>query len=338
VLRGGSRNGVTILNSPGSGVAYCDISEMGEIGESFTGGGNRITLTSGTNFAQCNTIHRVSRLSWTYNPAIYLIGVGYYIGHNLIYDAPHNAVLLYGNNHLVEYNEIHHVCTATADAGAIYMGQDWTMRGNVFRYNYIHDINLGGGATDPSGVIGLYLDDYFSGSTVFGNIFCAVDHGLLIGGGRDNTVQNNIFAGCTNYAIHVDQRGLGWESSSITNTNSSLWTKLKAMPYQTPPWSIQYPALVGIATNNPGAALGNVIQQNICYNAPWLQLLDNVGSVLSITNNFTTGDPQFVNYAQRQFGLSTNSLVWTLGFQPIPMNSFGPGLLPAAALRIMGPQ
>ena len=134
----------------------------------------------------------------------------------------------------MECNEIHNVCTETSDAGAIYMGQDWTMRGNIIRYNYLHDINLGGGATDTAGVTGIYLDDFFSGTIVYGNILDNVDRGVLVGGGRDNTIQNNIFFGCTNMAIDVDQRGLSWDASLISNTNSYLWTKLYALPFQTP--------------------------------------------------------------------------------------------------------
>jgi hypothetical protein len=342
-LIGSSCDGVGITNSPGSGVAYCSISQMGQQGICLWQGGNRVTLSPGTNFASYNTVCQAGRLSFAYYPPIRCDGnwtpgsVGNYIGHNLIYNSPHAAIVLGGNNHIVEYNEIDHVCNETADAGAVYMGQSWCQRGNIIRYNYIHDINLSGGATDPSGVVGVYLDDLWSGTTVFGNILCAVDHGLVIGGGRDNIVQNNVFAGCTNYAIHGDQRGLNSDSGQVTQMSGSKG-ELSYLPYQVPPWSTEYPALVSILTNSPGFALGNVIEQNISYsNGMWLQLYDNAGSVLNVMNNFTVGDAQFVDYAHRNFNLSTNSPVWALGFQPIPMNRFGPGLLPATGLTIVGP-
>ena len=150
-------------------------------------------------------------------------------------------------------------------------------------------------------------------------------------------MQNNIFAGCTNYAIKVNQQGLGSQANLITNTNSVLWTALYAMPYQLPPWSTQYPALVSIATNNPGAALGNIVRNNISYsNAMWVYWEDGAQTNVTVANNLTAGDPQFVNYAQRNFTLSTNSPVWALGFQPIPMNRFGPWLYPPSGLRISG--
>jgi hypothetical protein len=165
-----------------------------------------------------------------------------------------------------------------------------------------------------------------------------VDHGVVIGGGRDNTVQNNIFAGCTNYAVHVDQRGLGWESSDVTNTNDWLYGELRVLPYQVPPWCAEYPGLVSILTNNIGAALGNIIQNNISYsNTQWINWGDNAQTNVAVVNNFTVGDPRFVDYAHRNFNLSATSPVWALGFAPIPMNKFGPGLLPATGLRTLGP-
>jgi hypothetical protein len=338
-LNGSSCVGVDIQSSPGSGVSYCSISNMGEIGVEIDYGGDRAALTLATNFATCNTIYNMSRLCWTWTPGVFVgVDVGTYVAHNLIYNGRHQAILVEGNNNVVEYNEIHNVCTETADAGAIYMSQDWTQRGNILRYNYLHDINMWGGITNPNGVTGIYLDEFFSGTTIYGNVFCAVDQGVLIGGGRDNTVQNNIFVGCTNHAFYVDQRGLISEAYSISDTNSFLWTELYAMPFQTPPWSIEYPALVSLPTNNPGAALGNVIQNNISYNnAMWFFSPDYAQTNIAFVNNFTNGDPLFVNYSQRQFGLATNSPVWALGFQPIPMNRSGPVPPAPAGLRVLGP-
>jgi hypothetical protein len=338
MLNGSSCDGMELWDTIATRASYSTIANAGAMGiYVYDDTSDRLTLTPASNSATCNTIYNISRLCWTYNPGVSLEGVGNYVAHNLIYNAPHNAVLVSGNNHVIEYNEIHHVCNETADAGALYMGQSWTQRGNIIRYNYIHDINLGGGATDPSGVVGVYLDDFFSGTTVFGNIFCAVDHGIEIGGGRDNNVRNNIFAGCTSCAIEGDQRGLYWEANLVTNDNSALWTDLNSTPYQVPPWSIQYPALVSIATNNPGAALGNVIQQNICYNGQWLQLVENASAVMQITNNFTSGDPQFVNYPQRNFNLLTSSPAWALGFQPIPVTRIGAVPVAPGHLRAIGP-
>ena len=104
------------------------------------GGGDRKKLEAGRNFALNNNIHHFSRWVRTYRPAVYLYGVGHRVAHNRVHDAPHNAVLFWGNDHVLEFNEVYRVCTETGDAGAFYIGRDWTQRGNVIRYNYFHDL------------------------------------------------------------------------------------------------------------------------------------------------------------------------------------------------------
>ena len=352
VLRGGSADGVKILDSPSSGVSWCVLTDLGERGVWIYGSGTRSTLTAGNNFIAYNTISNVGRLCTCYKSPIDLTHTysanenvdGVYMGHNLIHDCPHFAINLYGNNHVIEYNEIYRVCTETADAGAIYSGYNWTFRGTVIRYNYFHDINAGGGATDWDGVMGIYEDAAWSGTTMYGNVFCNVDHGIYVNGGRDNIIQNNIFVDCTNtaagtrasYAIAVSQCAT---YNGFTNTGDTMMLRLAAMPYQTPPWSTEYPALMTLTNNRPELALGNVIATNISYNngsgGAWIVWENNANTNATVMNNLTNGDPLFVNYSQRNFGLLTNSPVWSLGFQSIPTTGFGPLLLllPASALR-----
>ena len=49
-----------------------------------------------------------------------LDGVGNRVAHNLIHHAPHQAIGFGGNDHVIEFNEIHNVCYESNDAGAIY--------------------------------------------------------------------------------------------------------------------------------------------------------------------------------------------------------------------------
>ncbi len=120
-----------------NGVVSCDIYNTGE-GGVILGGGNRKTLKPGRNYAVNNRIHKFSRWVRTYKPAVFLCGVGNRVAHNLMHDAPHTAVFFIGNDHVLEFNEVHHVCQETGDAGAFYIGRDWTQRGSVVRYNYFH--------------------------------------------------------------------------------------------------------------------------------------------------------------------------------------------------------
>lgn len=90
------------------------------------------------------------------------------------------------------------------DAGAFYMGRDWTNQGNILRHNIFHDIygfglsNEGSANNDefnvqyeaPLWAWGIYLNDCTSGIICLWKYYlsCAIC-GVMIGGGRDNLVE-----------------------------------------------------------------------------------------------------------------------------------------------------
>lgn len=141
VIRGGERHGVTGSEVYATGAGGIVLE-----------GGDRATLRPAGHVALNNHLHDYARIQRTYSPAVSLSGVGNRAAHNLIHDAPHLAIGLSGNDHMIKFNEIYEVVQETADAGAIYMGRGWTARGNVIRYNFIHDIPY----EDTQGI---YLDD-----------------------------------------------------------------------------------------------------------------------------------------------------------------------------------
>jgi len=95
---------------------------------------------------------------------VFFDGVGQHVAHNLIHDAPFEAMYQRGNDHVLEFNEVHRVCTETGDAGAIHTGRDFTWQGNIIRYNYWHDLQGSG----LHGVTAVYLDDFSSGYKIYG--------------------------------------------------------------------------------------------------------------------------------------------------------------------------
>jgi hypothetical protein len=106
--------------------------------------------------------------------------------HNLIHNHPHCPILFWGNDHLIEYNDIHHIALETGDVGAIYTGRDYSFRGNRIRYNYIHETGGVG-----MGSMGVYMDDCVSGTEVYGNVFYKVHWAMFIGGGCDSITGND---------------------------------------------------------------------------------------------------------------------------------------------------
>jgi len=310
---------VVIEGAAHSGVRDCDVSETGDGGISLSGGDRR-SLSAGGLFAENNHIWNFSRWDKTYRPAVSVNGVGQRVANNLMHGSPHMAVGLGGNEHLIEYNEIHDVCRECDDVGAFYMGRDWTQRGNVVRFNYFHDL---GGVHGGVGSMAVYLDDWTSGTTVFGNICVRAGRAVLIGGGRDNRVENNVFVDCTP-AVHIDQRGLGWARSYFDGRDNTLVDRLNAVPYRQPPWSTRYPELLTLYDDEPARAKGNAVVRNICVGGRWLDLLDGLKEQdVVLKDNLVDQDPGFVDAANHDYRLKENSPALRLGFQQIPIERIG---------------
>mgnify|MGYP001770787651 CR=1 FL=1 len=313
--------GVIINGGTEHKVVSCNLMALGDGGVQVSGG-DRNTLTPCKHEILNCLFTRFNRWSRTYRPAALVGGVGVRVAHNLMYDAPHTAILLGGNDHLIEYNEIHHVCTETGDAGAFYMGRDLTQRGTVIRYNYFHDIGRklqGEGFLD---VMAVYLDDCTCGITVFGNVFYRAGRAVMIGGGRDNTVENNIFVQCEP-SVHVDARGLGWASFWFDGRDNTLMDRLKAVPYQSPPWSERYPELVNILNDEPAVPKGNKIVRNISVGGRWIDLYDNLNEqIVTIRDNLTEGDAG-VEITPQGIRLRKDSPAFKIGFQSIPIEKIG---------------
>ena len=198
-LRNIGNAGVLINGGKEHSVLRSEISYLGDSAVEMSGG-DRATLVPGNHRVEDCDIHHMGQWVRTYNPAVKISGLGNRIDHNHIHDAPHAGILITGNNHLIEYNNLHHLALETGDVGAIYIGRDYTERGNFIRFNYIHE--LGGIGL---GSMAVYLDDCASGVNVFGNIFYKVKYGAFVGGGRDNIIQNNVFLSASP-AVHVDAR------------------------------------------------------------------------------------------------------------------------------------
>ncbi|MGR0482456.1 MAG: right-handed parallel beta-helix repeat-containing protein [Candidatus Electronema sp. V4] len=315
--------------------------------------GNRYTLTAGnSSVINCN-IHDFSRLVWTYTPAIRVYGAGNRVSNNLIHDAPHAAIIFEGNNHLIDYNEIKNVCRWSSDAGAVYSGRDWSYQGNKIKYNFIHHISTGfHGMAEDWRVHGVYLDDFISGTEVFGNTFYQISGGAIRnGGGRDNIIENNVIAK-SGSAIEATNHGVCW----ITNDggDSDMLKKIIPMNYKNDPWKTAYPRLAAIPNTweeliSPSARWlypeGCVFSRNIGWmNSQWSKEEDwptfesgclvDAGSSAGVfavykdkSNNIENSDPLFVDEANLNLALRPDSPAYTIpGFQPIPFGQIGPNM------------
>ena len=316
------RRAISLNGGEGNRIAGCDIHDTGT-GGVYLGGGNRKTLTPAGHVLENTHIWSFSTHQLTYASAVHLAGVGNVARHNLIHDAPHQAVSVHGNDHLFEYNVVSNVCMASDDAAAFYKGRNPSCRGNVLRYNLWSEI----GSPRGHGNAAVYFDDGDGGETVYGNLFyrCG-DPGkgsfgtVFSHGGHGNLAENNVFIEC--------KRALGsapWDDKRWKDfIHAPLWqaSLLKEVDITKAPYTERYPELVGFMDPQPGAARDNVAVRNLFVKC------GEVKSNRWVTNesNFVTSeDPGFVNAQARDFRLKPDSPVFARipGFQPLPLEKMG---------------
>jgi|GEM_PF-55826 len=219
-------------------------------------GGDRLHLTAANHLVEDCVFRRTARVLRTYQPAVRLAGVGTRVVHNEFSELPHFALMAAGNDHLIEANSFHHVVQETGDAGAIYFGRDWTTHGNIIRGNLFHDIQ----GNDARFQNAVYLDDMASGVLVERNVHVRCNWGALIGGGRDNTLRDNLYIECVQ-AIIYDARGVGWMAGAIADASTStILQRYAAMPIQSQIWSARFPSLLDYLSDRRGRPVGGRIE------------------------------------------------------------------------------
>lgn len=358
-------NGIEIHGGAENAAIGNDIFEVGGTGIIVSGGDSK-ALEPANNRAENNYIHNTGVFSKGGASGILCKGVGNTISHNLIHSIPRIGIWFDGNDHLIEFNHIHHVNQETQDSGMIYCSQiDWTKRGNIVQFNYLY--NSGGygrrNADEswqaPFDTFGIYLDDWSSGTIVYGNIIANTESGgIFIHSGRDNKIQNNII-------IEGGRLGQMVYSAWLpSNPVSEYWlpkmfAKIQEMGYT------KYPELSSIKDEKTGSTMsGNSFVRNIVYytdknlNAilygihygidlstttsdyntiyhaglPLLVPYMQTGTILQWTKwkdsgfdkNSIIADPLLSISEAGKFQLSQDSPALSLGFKPIPFDKIGP--------------
>lgn len=300
----------------GNGVSNSHIYQVGSGGVSL-GGGDRRTLTPAGNYVENCRIHNFNRIEKSYRPGVSIDGVGNRVSRCDIYDAPSMALLIHGNDHVVEYCDIHHVCREIDDQGALYYGRDPSERGLKVRYCYFHDFD------SKHRVSATYHDDGACGMEVFGFVYYrAGTIPVLIGGGHDNVYRNNIFVDMP-MAIHIDNRMQTWSRGTMAK-GGIFDQRLNTVGYNRPPYSTRYPELATYWEGKPDYPRNNVIAGNVFY---------KIGKLLSGTpdraewyNNYVAPkNPGFRNERNPKEGFVDGAAVYERvdHFQPIPFDRIG---------------
>ncbi len=315
-------HGLFVSGGSGHRVERCDVYDVG-VGGITLAGGHRPTLTAGGHRAVNNRIRRFGRLQLSAAPGLKLGGVGNLAAHNLVSHGPHTAIEVDGNDHQVEYNEIHHVNLETDDCGALYKGRNPSKRGNRIERNFWHHI----GTPMGWGVAAVYFDDGDGGDFVVGNVFYRAGHpndrrfGVVFShGGHGLLAENNIFV--------ASRRALGSSQWSDARWLAMLadgdWQRklLEEVDITGPTFTDRYPELIGFMTPAPGAPRVSTDRRNLVVGAE----LANTGNWVADGSGWATAaDPGFVDAAAGDFRLPRESEVYARipGFKVIPFEYLG---------------
>ena len=322
-------------------------------------GGDMNALTPSEHYAENNYIHHIG-LENGHSCGIWMEGIGQRSSHNLIHDVSRCGIFGGGPDCIIEYNHIRHVNLETEDTGGRYSGGLWHIRGEIIRYNFIHD-TLGYGRYDngwrsPLFSWGIYLDDDQSYTHVYGNIVARTTAGAChVHAGRNNVVENNIF---------VESSGPQIQYSGHDPKSPLVVSRLKEFQeiQKKPAYTKKYPDIATANLDTIWHMADNKTHRNIIYyrnpksplygihhvpEDPFRQnevdanLIWHAGLPLTVSTNGKTlswqdwqkegydvhsvvADPLFVDPDKDDYRLKPESPAFKLGFQPIPVDKIGP--------------
>ncbi len=231
-------------------------------------------------------------------------------------------------NNVVEYNHLHDLNTETYDTGGLEVTQQSRdhRSGSIFRYNLIHDT---GGYSSMMGrdlwnSWGIYLDSFAGGFTVYGNVvYGAYDGGLMVQGGKDNKVYNNVFV------ENGPRRQILIANFSDNSRGSEFHHNI-----------VSYTAPESMAIYCGRKAAHTIVRwdRNLYWhggqevkvfapgNEPYPQWFRPLAfwQGLGFDKESLVADPQFVDAKQHDYRLKPTSPALKLGFEPIDLSTVGP--------------
>lgn len=308
--------GLTMDKGKNHRVQSCDFCNLGKGGAYMNGGDRKTLLPSGFVVDNCH-FSNLARIDHTYNPAVYANGVGHTLSHNLVHRIPSSAFRIDANDCLIEFNEVFDVLLESDDQGGADMWGDPTYQGVEYRFNYWHHIgSWQEGAEQPAcGQAGIRLDDAICGVRIYGNIFYHSSSGLFGGvqihGGKDNLIENCIFANCRTGISNSPWEKERWENFVKDVLNSPQIDKALYLE--------RYPELKNLLEDNNK----NTAQKNIFWNCD--KSIVRAAPNFVFENNLETKDEQlFPQAKQGNFSINTSLLKsQNFDFTAIPYENIG---------------
>ncbi len=150
-------------------------------------------------------------------------------------------------------------------------------------------------------------------------VFYQVTRAAFIGGGRDCTIENNIFVDC-HRALHIDARAMNWASDHVGTT---MTDRLKAMPYDSDLWRRRYPKLVNVLDDEPAAPKGNLVARNLFIGGRWDDVYKEARPYVTFTDNYVEQENVHLETLPDTARLQADAKAHIPGFEPIPVGKIG---------------
>lgn len=257
-------------------------------------------------------------------------GSGHRVAHNTITDVPRYAISFksynadsYSHNNIAEYNEMIRTNLETNDTGAIEtLGRDRELTGNIIRYNLILDV-VGMKHTEEGGIIspfytwGIYLDDYSSGTHVYGNIVARTYRGGYHNHlGFQNVVENNIFV--DGHLQQAEYNGRADMRDNVFGRNIVVYSNPEAAYIRSSGWDRA--VLKECDQNVIWWAGGDLTATGaaITPEGSWAKWLE-----AGFDRNSVVDDPGFEDAAHDDYRLRPDSPALKLGFERISIERIG---------------
>ncbi|MBU0609354.1 MAG: right-handed parallel beta-helix repeat-containing protein, partial [Armatimonadetes bacterium] len=332
------------LNGQGHGVRACHLHDVGGVGVGLSGG-NLDTLEPSGCFVEDCDIRDFAWYSKVYTPAVSLgyRSVGSRVSHNRISHGPHLAIVVYGNDHLIECNDIGHVVEDFTDMGAIYanLGQWPLERGTVIRRNYFHDLGQHHHLQNA-----VYPDNQTMGWLIEENVFARIGgkgqaancRAVNLNTTSHIITRHNLFVDCTMPLL------MGTYCAPMVERSKQQWEAyFQQRDLSKLPHAQKYPELLKFWEEPRQYPDTNVFVGNVIYNptVPLLKqygkiamtdgaIIEAGGSLQQRDNWVTETDPGFVDAAAGNYALRPDAAVFVRvpGFPAIPWAEIGPRVTP----------
>ncbi|MBI2298103.1 MAG: right-handed parallel beta-helix repeat-containing protein [Armatimonadetes bacterium] len=284
-----------------------------------------------------NIIERIGRI-YKHVAGVYAThGSDNQVDHNRITDCPRYAISFksqgedrLSHRNVIEYNQLLRTNLETNDTGAIEtLGYEHRDSGNIIRYNLILDsvgmiCTADGAIVTPHFTWGVYLDDYSSGTTIYGNIIARTHNGgVCLHGGQHNVIENNVIVEAHDHMVRLQPRDAFMQGSRFEH-NIVVWSRPETQMvfcWDTSrrdlftAWdsNLYFLTTGDLATlDKPWTYLGNW--------AKW--------RAAGFDEHSQIADPLFVDAAHDDYRLRPDSPAFKLGFKPIPVAQIGPEAAP----------